>query len=64
MPPEPDRKWSQERSATFLNWINDSYPFGSAVPQPPQVGDVGRVRKDVRELSDEELDKLAQAFRG
>jgi tyrosinase len=64
MPPEPDRKWSQERSATFLNWMRDSYPFGKAVPQQPQIGNVARVRKDVRDLSGEELDKLARAFRG
>jgi tyrosinase len=64
MPPEPDRKWSQERSETFQNWIRNNYPFGKAVPQQPQLGDVTRVRKDVRDLSDEEVDTLAQAFRG
>jgi tyrosinase len=64
MPPSPARRWSQERSATFHNWIHDSYPFGKAVPQQPQIGNVARVRKDVRDLSGEELDKLARAFRG
>ena len=64
MPPEPDRKWSQERSTTFLNWINDGHPFGQAVPQQPQVGEVGRVRKDVRDLPAEERDTLARAFQG
>ena len=31
MPPEPDRKWSAERSASFLNWITDRHAHRDAV---------------------------------
>lgn len=64
MPPEPDRKWSAERSRSFLNWIRDDYPIGQPVLQPPQTGNAERVRRDARDLSDDEVDKLRRAFRG
>jgi tyrosinase len=64
MPPEPERRWSAERSASFLNWITDGMPVG--VPSPAAVVPTGaaRVRKDAASLSAEEIATLSQAFQG
>ncbi len=64
MPPEPNRKWSVERSTTFQNWIANGHPFGKPIPQQPQPGNVSRIRKDARDLSAAEIDKLSTAFQG
>jgi len=65
-PPRLNRPWSAERTQTFRNWINNRHPFGKAVPQQPQTGDVSRIRKDASELDNEEekdnLNKLKKAF--
>src|SRR5687768_4723827 len=58
MPPEPERKWSVERSTTFQTWFRDEYPLGEPIPQLPQTRGVSRIRKDLRDLSGAELDKL------
>lgn len=69
MPPETSAQWSAERSQTFLNWIKNGYPLGSATPQPattvsssPEPGD--RVRKNVASLSAAEIQALKDAFNG
>jgi tyrosinase len=64
MPPEADRKWSAERSASFLNWITNGLPIGVPMPSPVQPGNAPRIRKDARDLSAEEIDTLTRAFRG
>lgn len=64
MPPEADRKWSAERSATFLNWLTNGLPVGVPTPSPVQPGDAARIRKDAAGLSTGEIEKLAQAFGG
>lgn len=64
MPPDPSRKWSAERSASFRNWMRDNYPIGEPVPRTPQPGTGDRIRKDLRSLSPEEVDRLRTAFRG
>jgi len=64
MPPQEDRKWSKERSETFLNWIKQDFTRGNPAPKIPSVGAVNRVRKNVEELSDSELNLLKKAFRG
>jgi tyrosinase len=64
MPPEPERKWSAERSATFLNWITDGMPIGVPSPAPVQPTGATRLRKDVADLSADEITKLTQAFQG
>ena len=29
MPPEPERKWSQERFQSFRNWMDNGFPLGA-----------------------------------
>lgn len=66
MPPEADRKWSFERSQTFMNWIRNGHPLGKpklvqlSTPDP----DVGRIRKDIRDLDPTEITLLKNAFQG
>lgn len=64
MPPEPDRKWSAERSASFLNWITDGMPVGTPSPAPVEPTGVTRIRKDAASLSADEITQLTQAFQG
>ena len=64
MPPSVDRKWSRERSETFMNWIRNGHPFGEPEPQPLQLSNAARVRRDARDLSDEKVNNLRRAFRG
>ena len=69
MPPEADRKWSVARSQTFRNWIMNGFPRGAADtgggtgPEPDPDATI-RYRKDVRDLSQDEIDKLRAAFEG
>jgi hypothetical protein len=68
MPPEPDRKWSAERSQTFRNWIVAGYPMGTAVA--PTIAALAaaapaeRIRKNVATLSPAEIEQLKTAFTG
>jgi len=68
MPPEPDRKWSAERSQTFRNWIMNKYPMGTAVA--PTVAKLAlatpasRTRRNVASLTPAEIDQLKTAFTG
>src|SRR5262249_44991218 len=71
MPPDPYPKWSANRNQTFLNWISDNYPVGTAPPQPPArrlvaaaATTAARVRKEVSTLKDPEIAKLKKAFAG
>lgn len=64
MPPELDRKWSQERSAMLMNWIKDGHPFGEPEPADLLRVTAQRVRKDARDLSDSEIEVLRRAFEG
>lgn len=70
MPPPPKAPWSQARSDTFKNWIVNGYPFGTAVPQPlgfkaaTEATAATRVRKDIRTLSQGEIDTLKKAWNG
>lgn len=67
MPPQKDRKWSEARSESFLNWINNEsprgVPFSRPVPKEP-VSPTARVRKDIRDLDKDELKLLKDAFDG
>lgn len=71
MPPDPAPKWSQNRVQTFLNWITDAYPLGTA-PQPVPgrfklaafAGGASRLRKEVASLTPDEIAKLKTAFSG
>jgi tyrosinase len=65
MPPEPERKWSQERFQSFRKWVDNGFPLGTVTPlrvQPPAPAE--RMRKDARDLSDEDQQTLARAFQG
>lgn len=64
MPPQTDRRWSKERSETFLNWIKNDFPRGKPTSQSPSQGNVLRVRKDVDSLTEDEIEKLKKAFKG
>jgi tyrosinase len=65
MPPEPERKWSQERFQSFQNWVSNGFPLGTVTPLPvPPPVPAERMRKDARDLSDEERQTLANAFQG
>lgn len=71
-PPPPDSDeppWSANKVQTFLNWMTNGYPVGSATavpvePAPPEGATAGRVRKNVANLSDDEVDALKAAFTG
>jgi len=66
MPPNQARKWSQERSDTFLNWIRNGHPLGQPQLQKPKTGDVERVRRNTEDVAanSSELEKLKKAFHG
>ena len=78
MPPPPEGPWPQWKVTTFLNWMIDDYPKGvpatgggggSSQPggggsdSPPSSG-ATRIRKEIRELSTDEVDKLKKAWNG
>jgi hypothetical protein len=64
MPPDPARRWSQERSTTFRNWITAGLPLGTPDTAPVQPGTGDRIRKDARDLTDDEITTLRTAFQG
>lgn len=64
MPPEPDRKWSAERSQSFFNWISKGHPLGVPEVQSLATSAASRIRKDARDLSADELQALRNAFSG
>ena len=64
MPPEPERKWSDERSKSLKNWITNDHPFGEPSLQQVKSSNAKRIRKDASLLNKDELAKLAKAFHG
>jgi hypothetical protein len=69
MPPDPLPKWTADMSQTFLNWIMNGYPMGSAVAAEALMlkaaaPAVGRLRKNVSTLSPDEVAALTTAFKG
>lgn len=66
--------WSAGRVQTFLNWIENGFQLGTAAPQQPIPGGAAptpaaaapsaRLRKNLATLSQPEIDRLKQAFRG
>jgi hypothetical protein len=64
MPPDAERHWSAERRESFRNWITNGSPLGFPQPQLPQPGSAGRIRKDARSLSEDELETVRRAFQG
>lgn len=73
-PPSAGGQWSQNKSDTFLNWIKNGFPMGTATPATPDsytaaaVDDDAaagtRLRKNVTSLSADEQAKIKQAFAG
>ena len=71
MPP-PDfgePAWSDDKVQTFVNWMTNGYPQGAATgpapgPEPTPGPSTGRVRKNVANLSDDEIATLKAAFTG
>ncbi len=60
--------WSDNRVSTFANWISNGYPMGTA---PTQLATLAaapvagvRLRKNIVDLSTQELDALVTAFKG
>src|SRR3982750_1070056 len=52
--------WSADRLQTFLNWVTNGYPLGTATPtppgpEPPPPG--ARQRKNVASLGADEIEK-------
>jgi hypothetical protein len=69
MPPPPAPAWSADKVQTFLNWMTNKCPLGSATaavlePSPTNGATAGRVRKNVANLSDEDVATLKAAFSG
>jgi hypothetical protein len=64
MPPDPARHWSPERHQSFLNWITNGFELGNPVAQPLEPDGTGRLRKDARSLSTNEVATVRRAFRG
>jgi tyrosinase len=70
MPPAPHPKWSASRSQNFKTWILNNYPLGTAEPRfaalkadaAPAPG--VRLRKNVKDLSLDEIEALKTAFQG
>ena len=64
MPKPPDRRWSKDRSDTFLNWIQNEQPRGEPKPKAPSTGTAGRVRRNASDLGADDIKLLAKAFTG
>jgi tyrosinase len=70
MPLGPGRKWSAARSQTFKNWILAKFPVGTATFPTAAVMRLAaaappvRLRKNVANLSQPEIDALTKAFKG
>ncbi|ESZ65339.1 hypothetical protein X727_28365 [Mesorhizobium sp. L103C119B0] len=69
MPPEPERRWSQNRVKTFKNWISGGFPMGNAPAKVLKTMSSlaatarGAFRRDAENMSKEEVERLALAFR-
>jgi hypothetical protein len=61
-------RWSDNRVATFLNWITGGFPMGTDTAQVSNLmaaaAPAARVRKNLANLSDAERDLLIKAFEG
>lgn len=63
--PEPvARRWDEDKSKSFLNWITNGHPLGEPKPKKPKVGNTDRVRRSLSELSKDDVDLLKKAFKG
>lgn len=63
--PEPiARRWDEDKSKSFLNWIANGHPRGEPKPKKSKTGKADRVRRSLSELSDDDVELLKQAFEG
>ncbi len=68
----PGAPWTQDQVNTFLNWMTNGYPKGSAsssktpdsamMARVSSVSKATRIRKDINDLSETELSNLKTAF--
>jgi hypothetical protein len=65
MPPETDRKWSDDRVRSFRAWMIDKYPMGT-VPMPAlaKFAPTGSARPNASNLNTEQIALLKKAFQG
>lgn len=68
MPPDEAGQWSANRCQTFLNWMTNNYPMGTAPAASlglmRSAAAPERMRNDVDTLSDAQVQQLATAFQG
>ncbi len=64
----PGDPWSDNKIKSFLNWMINNYPMGTApttnLLATTNTAPATRIRKEVRELSDAEVTNLIKAFKG
>ncbi|MBL8649238.1 MAG: tyrosinase family protein [Sphingopyxis sp.] len=66
----PGAPWSAAQVQTFLNWIIDKYPLGTAAPAPQAAALAvaaaapARIRKDIASLGDADIALVTKAFEG
>ena len=66
----PDRPWNSDQKQLFLDWMKNNYPKGepekqkSSIFLPQRNTNASRIRKDVRNLSSDEIKVLKKAFTG
>jgi len=68
----PGTPWTQDQVNTFLNWMTNGYPKGSAsssktsdsarMARVSSVSKATRIRKDINDLNETELSNLKTAF--
>ncbi len=64
MPKPLARRWDEDKSQSFLNWILNETPRSEPKPKTPSTGSADRVRKCLSELSDDEVKLVTKAFEG
>ncbi|WP_420346552.1 tyrosinase family protein [Pelagibius sp.] len=64
MPKPVARRWDEDRSKSFLNWITNGHPRGEPTPKKPKTGTADRVRRSISELSEDDVKLLIKAFEG
>lgn len=64
--PKDGRKWSQERSNTFLNWMDNDFPIGTPKTRPLSQSTASRIRRNAANVANDQaaLKKLKAAFIG
>ena len=64
MPKPKARRWDKAKSQSFLNWITNDYPRGEPKPKNPNTGSAERIRRNLSEINENEVELLGKAFQG